>query len=107
MLNKLRKLGLRGRIGILKGRSYEGGTSKGRLEILDKSNFIMLGCLTLGQKIEEAVIHKLINLHVPSVVGSIWVNVYLGRVIALVMESDRKESDCLMLKGQGKVNSQS
>ena len=35
----MRKLGLGGRIGILRGISYEGGTSKGRLEIQDKSKF--------------------------------------------------------------------
>ena len=39
MLNKLRRLESRGRIGSLRGKSYEGGTSKGRLEIQNKPRF--------------------------------------------------------------------
>ena len=39
MLNKLRRLESRGRIGSLRGKAYERGTSKGRLEIYCNPRF--------------------------------------------------------------------
>ena len=73
-----------------RAKSYEGGTSKGRLEIQEKywlkkrvsnqvpSNFPRLSrivCLTLGTKMQRVVIHQARNLLVLSVLRSIWVNV--------------------------------
>ena len=48
---------------------------------------VRIGFLTLGHKGEEVVINNVRNVLVASVVRNIWVNVWLKRVIAFVVEN--------------------
>lgn len=73
-----------------RARSFDGGSSKGRLEIQDKPRFkkwclikflpsslnlMMIGCLTLGLRREGILVHRTRILLVPSVERVILVNV--------------------------------